>query len=134
MRIPPSVLLLALSCAVLAGCGVRFHDPEPGNEFFKSATVTGDLRVGSTLTGAVTIAQRYNIDVPITCELRQGRKAVKPIGAETIPALPGGTPKSTPVAAHYSYQFTVEAAGAYKFECFTAKDEDNFIIREFSVR
>ena len=24
--------------------------------------------------------------------------------------------------------------GAYKFECFTAKDQDNFIIREFSVR
>jgi hypothetical protein len=134
VRVPPFVLLLALSCAIATGCGVRFHDAKPGNEFFKSATVSGDLRAGSTLTGAVTIAQRYNIDVPITCELRQGTQLVKPIGSQTAPALPGGTPKSTPVAAHYSYEFTVEAAGAYKFECFTAKDQDNFIIREFSVR
>lgn len=134
MRIPPFVLMLALSCALFAGCGVRFHDPEPGNEFFKSATVSGELRAGSTLTGAIAIAQRYNIDVPITCELRQGKQLVKPIGSDTVPALEGGTPKSTPVPAHYSYEFTVDASGAYKFECFTVKDQDNFIIREFSVR
>ena len=126
--------MLALSCALLAGCGVRFHDPQPGNEFFKSATVSGDLRVGTTLIGSVTIAQRYNIEVPITCELRQGKALVKPIGAEKIAPLPNGTPKSTPVAAHYTYEFTVEQAGAYKFECFTTADQDNFIIREFSVR
>ena len=126
--------MLALSCAVVAGCGVRFRDPEPGNEFFKAATVSGDLRAGSPLTGAITIAQRYSIDVPITCELRQGKQLVKPVGGDTVPALEGGTPKSTPVAAHYSYPFTVDAAGAYKFECFTTKDQDNFIIREFSVR
>ena len=126
--------MLALSSAVLAGCGVRFRDPQPGNEFFKSATVSGDLRVGATLTGSVTIAQRYNVEVPITCELRQGKALVKPIGAEKIAALPNGTPKSTPVAAHYTYEFTVEQAGAYKFECFTTSDQDNFIIREFSVR
>ena len=125
--------MLALSSAVLAGCGVRFRDPQPGNEFFKSATVSGDLRVGATLTGSVTIAQRYNVEVPITCELRQGKALVKPIGAEKIAALPNGTPKSTPVAAHYTYEFTVEQAGAYKFECFTTSDQDNFIIREFSV-
>jgi hypothetical protein len=134
VRIPPFFLLLALSCAILVGCGVRFRDPEPGNEFFKSATVSGDLHAGSTITGAVTIAQRYNIDVPIACELRQGKELVKPIGTETIPALVGGTPKSTPVAAQYSYDFSIEAAGAYKFECYTTKDQDNFIIREFSVR
>lgn len=125
--------MLALSCAVLVGCGVRFRDPQPGNEFFKSATVSGEMRVGATLTGSVTIAQRYNVEVPITCELRQGKALVKPIGAEKIAALPNGTPKSTPVAAHYTYEFTVEQAGAYKFECFTTSDQDNFIIREFSV-
>lgn len=134
MRTPPFALVLALSCALLAGCGVRFRDPEPGNEFFKSATVSGDMRVGTTLTGAVTIAQRYSVDVPITCELRQGKQLVKPIGAETLAALPGGTPKSTPVAAHYTYEFTVDKPGAYKFECFTRDDQDNFIIREFTVR
>jgi hypothetical protein len=128
------VVLFALSCALLAGCGVRFRDPQPGNEFFKSATVSGDLRAGATLTGAVTIAQRYSIEVPIACELRQGKQLVKPIGSEKIAALPGGTPKSTPVAAHYTYEFTVDKPGAYKFECFTPSDEDNFIIREFTVR
>lgn len=126
--------MLALSCAVLAGCGVRFHDAEPGNEFFKSATVSGDLRAGSPLTGAITIAQRYDIAVQITCELRQGKQLIKSIGGDIVPALEGGTPKSTPVAAHYSYTFTADAAGAYKFECFTVSDQDNFIIREFSVR
>ena len=134
MRVPPFVLMLALSCVVLAGCGVRFRDPQPGNEFFKSATVSGDLRVGATLAGSVTIAQRYNVEVPITCELRQGKALVKPIGSEKIAALPNGTPKSTPAAAHYTYEFTVERAGAYKFECFTPSDQDNYIIREFSVR
>ena len=134
MRTPPFVLLLALLCALLAGCGVRFRDPEQGNEFFKSATVSGDLRAGATLTGAVTIAQRYSIEVAIACELRQGKQLVKPIGSEKISALPGGTPKSTPVAVHYTYEFTVDKPGAYKFECFTPADEDNFIIREFTVR
>ena len=134
MRNSPFLLLLLLSCALVAGCGVRFRDPEPGNEFFKSATVSGDLRVGATLTGAVTVAQTYSIVVPITCELRQGKTLIKTIGSEQIAALPGGTPKSTPVAASYSYPFTVEQAGAYKFECFTTKDEDNFVIREFTVR
>ncbi len=119
---------------MLAGCGVRFRDPKPGNEFFKAATVSGDMRAGSTLTGSVMIAQKYAIEVAITCELRQGKTLVKPIGAEKIAAVPSGTPKSTPVAAHYSYEFTVEKAGAYKFECFTPADQDNFIIREFSVR
>ncbi len=134
MRNIPLLLLLLLSCALVAACGVRFRDPEPGNEFFKSARVSGDLRVGATLTGAVTIAQTYSVVVPITCELRQGKELVKAIGSEQIAALPNGTPKSTPVAVHYSYEFTVEQAGAYKFECFTTKDEDNFVIREFTVR
>lgn len=133
MRIPPFVLLLALSCVLLAGCGVRFHDPEPGNEFFTSATVSGDLRAGSTLTGTVTIAQRYNIDVPIACELRRGKELVKALGSEAVAALGGGTPKSTPVATHYTYEFTVESAGAYKFECYTTKDQDNYVIREFTI-
>ena len=115
--------MLALSCAILAGCGVRLRDPEPGNEFFKSATVSGDLRVGATLTGDVTMAQTYSVVVPITCELRQGKTLIKTIGSEQIAALPNGTPKSTPVAAHYSYPFTVEQAGLYKFECYTTKDE-----------
>ncbi len=127
-------MILAIASAVLAGCGVRFRDPEPGNEFFKTATVSGDLRAGSTLTGAITIAQRYNIDVPFTCELRQGKQLIKPIASDVVSALEGGTPKSAPVRADYSFPFVVDKPGAYKFECFTAKDEDNFIIREFSVR
>lgn len=133
MRTPPFLLLLVLSCALFAGCGVRFRDPQPSNEFFKSATVSGDMRTGATLTGNVTIAQRYGVEVAVTCELRQGKQLVKPIGAEKIAALPGGTPKSTPVASHYTYEFTVDTPGAYKFECFTPADEDNFIIREFTV-
>jgi hypothetical protein len=125
---------LLIGCLFLAGCGVRFRDPKPGNEFFKSATVSGDLRAGTTLTGSVNVAQRYGIDVAITCELRQGKTLIKSIGSEKIAALPNGTPKSTPVAANYSYEFTVDSPGAYKFECFTPSDQDNYIIREFTVR
>ena len=134
MRNFPFVLMLALSCAVFAGCGVRFRDPEPGNEFFKSAIVSGDRTAGAPLQGTIKIAQTYNIEVPITCELRQGKELVKPIGGDIVPPLEGGTPKSTPTAVEFTYQFTADAPGAYKFECFTTKDEDNFIIREFSVR
>ena len=119
---------------MLAGCGVRFKDPEPGNEFFKSIVVSGDRSVGATLTGTVTVAQRYALEVPIACEVRQGKQLVKAIGTDTIPALPGGTPKSTPLAAHYSYDFSLDKAGAYKLECYTPSDEDNFVIREFTIR
>ncbi len=126
--------MLLLSSALLVGCGVRFKDPEPGNEFFKSIIVTGDKRVGATLTGTVTIDQKYAVDVAIACELRQGKQLVKSVGTDTIAALPNGTPKSTPIAAHYTYDFTVETPGAYKFECYTPSDEDNYVTREFTVR
>jgi hypothetical protein len=133
VKTSPFILLLVLSCLLLAGCGVRFTDPEPSTEFFKSITVSGDKTVGATLMGSVTIAQTYAIDVPITCELRQGKTLVKAVGNDSVKALPNGTPKSTPVAANYTYNFIVDTAGAYKFECYTPSDQDNFVIREFTV-
>ena len=59
VRTFPLVLVLLLSSALLAGCGVRFRIPNPATSSFKSIIVTGDRTVGATLTGTVTIDQNY---------------------------------------------------------------------------
>lgn len=126
-------LLLALA-VVASACGVAFGSAPEGNEFFKSAKVTGDLRAGMTLTGAVTYESNYPVEVQITCEIRRGKDLVQSLAAENIPALPDGGPKATPFPGNYSYDFTVAEPGTYKFECYTTKDDDNYIIRDFTVR
>ena len=112
---------------------VGFGSAPDGNEFFKSAKVTGDMRAGLTLTGAVTYESTYPIEVQITCEIRRGKDLVQSLASEIIPALPDGGPKATPFPGNYSYDFTVAEPGAYKFECYTTKDDDNYIIRDFTV-
>jgi hypothetical protein len=130
----PRPLLLILSCAFLAGCGVKLSDAPAGTEFFKSLTVTGDMRAGAPLTAAVGVAQHYEIDVAITCQLRQSKTVLKEIGSQTVPLLPAGGPKATPVATNYSFDFTVDAPGAYNVKCLTPSDEGNFIVKEFSIK
>ncbi len=125
---------LVLATLVLAGCGVDFSNGEPGTEFFKSLKVNGTPTAGAPLTMVVTYAQNNPIDVAVKCELRQGKNLVKEVGSQTVPQLPGGGPKATPAAGTYSFDFTVDQPGAYKAECFTPADENNYIIREFTVR
>ena len=133
MRHSNRLLPLVLCCALFAACGVRFSSGDEGTEFFKSLTVTGPLKAGATLTGSVFYAQRNPIDVQVSCELRQGKQLVKPIGLQNVPALPGGGPEATPTSGRYTFDFTVDAPGTYKAECFTPADEDNFILRTFTV-
>lgn len=133
MRLPRPLLLL-FSCALLTGCGVKLSDTPAGTEFFKSLSVSGDMRAGLPLTAAVGIAQHYEIDVAVTCQLRQSQTVLKEIGSEKVPLIPGGGPKATPVATNYSFDFTVDQPGAYNVKCVTPSDENNFIVKEFSVR
>jgi hypothetical protein len=121
----PLVLLLLSGAVLASACGVDYGDAKEGNEFFKSAKVSGDFRAGIPLTG---------VDVQIKCEIRQGKTLVQALDSHMVPALANGGSKATPVPGSFSYDFTVAAAGAYKFECFTAVDEDNYIIRDFTVR
>ena len=108
-------------------------DAKQGNEFFKSLTVTGELRAGSPLTAAVTYEQNNPIAVVIKCEIRQGKDLVKELGSESVPLLPGGGPKATPFPGNFSFDFTMEQPGTYKAECFTPADEDNYILKTFTI-
>jgi hypothetical protein len=134
VRFFPTALLLLALAVVSSACGIAFGSAPEGNEFFKSAKVIGDARAGLTLTGTVTYESNYPVEVQIACEMRQGKELVQSLATETIPALPGGNPKATPVPGTFSYDFAIATPGAYKFECYTVKDEDNYIIREFTVR
>ncbi len=134
VRIFPAIPLLLVLAVLAAACGVGYGSTPDGNEFFKSAKVTGDFRAGMTLTGAVTYESNYSIEVQITCEIRRGKELVQSLSSERIPALPDGGPKATPFPGNFSYDFAVAEPGAYKFECYTTKDDDNYIIRDFTVR
>jgi hypothetical protein len=125
---------LLLATLILGGCGVDFSNGEPGTEFFKSLKVNGTPTAGAQLTMVVTYAQNNPVDVAVKCELRQGKNLVKEVGSQTVPQLAGGGPKATPVAGTYSFDFTADQPGSYKAECFTPADENNYIIREFTVR
>ncbi len=118
---------------MIAGCGVRYSDPEPGTEFFASITVSGELRVGETLTVIVGYTQTYALEVESVCELRQNKTTVKEIGRAVIPLLPEGNPEATPTVGELRYEFTVDTPGAYKVECLTPKDVDNFIDKKITV-
>ena len=125
---------LLFATLVLGGCGVDFSNGPAGTEFFKSLKVNGTPMAGAPLALVVTYAQNNPVDVAVKCELRQGKTLVKDVGTQTVPQLAGGGPKATPVAGTYSFDFTVDQVGAYKAECYTPADENNFIIREFTVR
>ena len=126
-------LLLAVTTVLLAGCGVRFRDPEPGTEFFTDLDITGDFRVQAPLTLTVAYEQYYPAEVEVVCELRQGNETLRELGRQLVPPLPDGDPDATPVAGHSSFDFTVDQPGTYDVECLTPKDEDNYISDEITV-
>jgi len=131
----PHVLLpLILATLVLGGCGISFRNGDSSKEFFRSLNVGGTPVTGAPLTMAVAYAQNNPIDVAVKCDLRQGKDIVKEVGAETVPRLADGGPKATPVAGTYSFDFTVDRPGTYKAECYTPADENNYIIRQITVR
>ena len=53
--------------------------------------------------------------------------------AALVPPLPNGNPDATPFVGSLSYDFVPPAAGAYKIECLTPKDVDNFIDEKITV-
>lgn len=110
-----------------------FSSSKQGTEFFKSLAVTGDPRAGSPLTAAVTYEQNNPVAVVLKCEIRRGKDLVSDLGSETVPPLAFGKPKATPFPGNFSFDFYVVEAGTYKAECFTPADEDNYIIKTFTV-
>jgi hypothetical protein len=128
------LLPLILATLVLGGCGISFSNGNSGKEFFTSLNVIGTPVTRSPLTMVVAYAQNNPIDVAVKCELRQGQNVVKEVGAETVPQLANGGPQATPVAGTYTFDFTVDEPGTYKAECYTPADENNYIIRQFTVR
>ena len=125
--------MLLVVALLLSGCGVEFGSAKPGTEFFKSLKVSGTTTAGSPLTLALTYEQNNPVAVNVKCELRQGTTLVKAIGEETVPLLAGGGPEATPVAGNYSFDFVVDRPGTYRAECYTPADENDYIIREFTV-
>ncbi len=133
VRVPSPLLFLALLCAFLTGCGVAFSDAPQGTEFFKSLNVSGELKAGSALTLAVGYQQKNPVETRIRCEIRQGKDLVKVVGENTAPADPRGGPKATPFPGTFSMDFKLDEPGTYKAECFTPADEDNFILKNFTL-
>ena len=134
MRSPTILAALVLAALVLSACGVSFSNGKPGTEFFKSLKISGTPTAGAPLTLVLAYAQNNPVDVVVKCELRQHSRLVQPVGTQTVPLLSSGGPKATPVAGSYSIDFTVEKPGTYDAECYTPADENNYIIRQFSVR
>jgi hypothetical protein len=46
---------------------------------------------------------------------------------------PARDPEDDGVVGNFSIEFTVDAPGSYKVECYTVLDDANFIIEEFDV-
>ena len=132
VRLSPIAALVAATI-VLAGCGVRYRDPDPGTEFFSDIDIAGDHRVEAPLTVTVGFEQFYPVEVELVCELRQDEETLRELGRQLVPALPEGEPEATPVAGHATFDFTVEPAGTYVVECLTPKDEDNYIAEEIDI-
>lgn len=127
-------VFIFLLAPLLVACGVRFSAAKQGNDFFKTLTVSGDRRAGSALTASVTYMQKAPFEVKMTCELRKNKTLVRAIGNDVIPRYPFGNPKATPFPGNFSYDFTVDEPGTYEVQCYTPVDEDNFIVKEFTVR
>jgi hypothetical protein len=132
-RIGIAGLLLVAAASFVAGCGVRYSDPEPGTEFYESITISGDLTAGMAITVTVDITQTYPVEVESVCELRQNKVTLREIGRDVVPALVGGNPDATPPLSILTHDFTVDEPGTYVIECLTPKDEDNFIAKEIKV-
>ncbi len=130
MRVRAAVMVCVAALAM--ACGVRF-EPKIGTEYFTSLTVEGEHRVGAPMSIALAYEHNYPVDVQIKCELRQGKNVVKPLGETTAAAIPNGGAKATPVPGQFWATFTLDAPGEYKAECFTPADEDNYIIKIFTV-
>jgi hypothetical protein len=128
---PPLLATIAMLCA---GCGVAFTQAKDERAFFDSLTITGQGIAGAPLTAALAYRTNYPLAVEVTCELRQGKRTLSVLGSETVPAVPGGAPKATPLPGNFSFDFTVDAPGSYKVQCYTPADEDNFIEKPFTVR
>ena len=119
--------------ALLAGCGIAFGGAPEGNDFFVSLRVTGDKTAGSPLTAAVAYETFYPDPIDVICELRQEKETLQQIGGFQAPGVPGLTPEDDGVPGNYSIDFAVNEPGEYKVECFTPKDEGNFIIQAFEI-
>ena len=65
--------------------------------------------------------------------MRRNKELVKEIGATDAPALVFGGPEATPFPGNYTFDFTLDAPGAYKVQCYTPADDDNFIEKEITV-
>ena len=130
-RLPIAVLLS--SSLLLAACGVRFQDPDPGTEFFKSIDISGQMRAGDPLTVVVGYDQYYPAEVAFQCELRRKKELITVIGEAKAPALEDGSPDATPFPGVYSFDFSVPEPGTFIVECLTPQDEDNFIGDEITI-
>lgn len=124
------MLLLA---AIASACGVNFT-AEQGNDFFRKLDVTGEMVTGAPLTASVYLQQRYPISLVIRCEVLKDNERVTIFPQDIVPEHPAGGPTATPFTANYSYTFSVNEPGRYIIECFTTRDEDNFIGEAFNVR
>ena len=133
-RFPFIVLVLIFVWPLVAGCGIAFGDGPPGNDFFTSLHITGDKTAGVPLTAAVSYETIYPAEIEILCELRQGSTTLRQIGRGFAPAvLPERTPDDDGVPGNFSVGFIVDEPGTYKVECYTPKDDDNYLLKEFSI-
>ena len=133
MRHASLAVALSLAALLAAACGVAFSSPPRSNTLFQSLHITGRMTAGSPLTAAITYQQYLPVKIDVTCELWKNSKKVKQLGKDTVPELPGGSPKETPFPGNFSIDFTVDQPGTYAVKCYSTSDDDNAILASFTV-
>jgi hypothetical protein len=125
---------MVLTSALAAACGVQFASPVVDDDFFTGIRVSGVEQTGAPMTVVFLYQTNYPNVVEVVCELLDSdQEVVKEIGRTTVPAFPNGNPDVTPMAGVSAFDFTVDAPGTFRVECYTPADEDNFVRDEIDV-
>ena len=130
------LMVLAAGALFATACGIRFSDPDEGNEFFQELEVSGEHAATAPLTAELSYETFYPFEVEISCELYDGKTLVREIGRANAPAVgEGREPEEEDdlVPGNFSFDFSVVRAGTFEVECFTPCDVDNFIVEEFTL-
>ena len=129
----PAIPALLILCVLRLGVRCRIRQRAGGQRILQVGQGHRRYAGGPDAHRRSHLRIPYPIEVQITLRdpARQGPGPVAGVGDD--PGVPDGGPKATPFPGNYSYDFTIAEPGAYKFECYTTKDDDNYIIRDFTV-
>lgn len=141
----PRLLLLPILLLSLTACGVSFSSTFEGTELFKTISVQGDMRAGSTLTVTVGVTPAYPLPATLSCYYEDDDTLTEDqmkldfhdrailAGSTVLEPVPGATPGEEKERVDISFDFVVEKPGDYFIACLTPIAPDNGIGMSFEV-